>query len=114
MNMGHPSPWACKDFSNLIERLFFLARQGLEFGLWRLRARADAMVGHLIDTLKFLFQAFGQCKGIGFVAHPFKLLDFDGIGLGAVKQALQGGLRFVIAAFELRADARLLNQLHRR
>ena len=71
------------------------------------------MVGHLINALKFLLQAFGQLEGIGLVAQPFKLLDFDGISLGALKQALQRGLRFVIAAFELRADARLLNQLHR-
>ena len=40
------------------------------------------MVGHLVNVLQFLLNAFGQFKGIGFVAQPFELLDLDAIGLG--------------------------------
>ena len=71
------------------------------------------MVRHLIDALKFLLQAFSQFKGIGLIAQPLEFLGLDGIGLRTVKQPLQGGLGFIIAAFKLRADASLFDQLHR-
>ena len=58
--------------------------------------RADPLVSHLKDALKFLLQAFGQFKGIGLVASPFKPLDFDRIGLGTLEHALQRSLGFVV------------------
>ena len=72
---------SCKDFSDLAEGLFFTASRGWATGIFRLRA--DVLVGHLNDALDFLLQAFGQFKGIGLVAQPFKLLSLDRIGLGA-------------------------------
>ena len=55
-----------KDISDLAESLFFTASRRLANGIFRLRA--DALVSHLKDALKFLLQAFGQLKGIGLVA----------------------------------------------
>ena len=81
-------------------------------GLCRLRAGADALVSHLKDALKFLLHAFGQLEGIGLVAQPFELLGLDGIGLRTVKEALQRGLGYIIAAFKLRADTSLFAKLH--
>ena len=57
-----------KDLRELIESFFFNASERWCFGLSGLRARADAMVSHLINALKFLLNAFGQFKGIGVVA----------------------------------------------
>ena len=56
-----------KDLRELIESFFFNASERWCFGLSRLRAGANAMVSHLIDALKFLFNAFGQLKGIRLV-----------------------------------------------
>ena len=55
-----------KDFSDLAESLFFTASWGWASGIFRLRA--DPLVSHPKDALKFLLQAFGQFKGIGLVA----------------------------------------------
>ena len=55
-----------KDLSDLAESLFFTASRGRAIG--RFGLRADALVGHLKDTLKLLLDAFGQLKGIGLIA----------------------------------------------
>jgi len=75
-----------KDFRDLSQRLFFATSQGLNIGIFRLRA--DAVVSHLKDALELLLHAFGQFKGIGPLAQPLELLSLEWIGLGAVKQPL--------------------------
>lgn len=74
---------SCKDFRDLTHGLFFATSQGLDIGgIFRLRARANAIVSHLIDALKFLLNAFGQLKGIGLVAQPLKFFGLGPIRLG--------------------------------
>ena len=55
-----------KDLGDLAESLFLTASRGWANGIFGLRA--DALVSHRKDALKFLLQAFGQLKGIGLVA----------------------------------------------
>lgn len=47
--------------------------------VWR-----DATVSHEVNGLKLLLDAFSQGKGVDGLAEVFKLLDFEGIGLGAM------------------------------
>jgi len=54
-----------KDLCDLAESLFFTASRGWAIGLFGLRA--DALVGHRKDTLKLMFDSFGQFKGIGLI-----------------------------------------------
>ena len=73
-----------KDLRELFEGFFFNASERWCLGLSRLGARANAMVSHLIDAVKFLLNAFGQFKGIGTVAQPLEFFGLGPIRLGAV------------------------------
>jgi hypothetical protein len=65
------------------------------------------MVGELVDALKFLVNDLSQRKGISGVSELLQLCELERIGVRTSGHTFKGCLGLVIAAFELRTDARL-------
>ena len=101
-----------QEFRDLPQRLAFCTSERLGTWLWGFRAWTKALVGELVDALKFLLDGLSQGKGIGSVSKFFKLCQFERIGLRASGYTLKGRFGFVIAAFELGANVRFADQLH--